>query len=228
MNIKIIGLGGIGSVLCESISRYLNFHEDSHTIYLVDGDSYENKNRERQVFSMSGGNKADTKIKELADRFPNITFEAIPVYVSESNIDEIINEDDMIFCCVDNHPTRKIISEKVQSLINCTLISGGNDLVDGNVQLFHMRGGEKVTPSLTDYHPEIMNPVGKHPDEMSCEELAVSEPQLFFTNMTVAVIMCWIFENIMVGAADIADMKSEVYFDTRQLALNAVSRAPRS
>ena len=45
--IVIIGLGGIGSVLCDKISRFSNFKKDQETsITLVDGDYYEEKNLE--------------------------------------------------------------------------------------------------------------------------------------------------------------------------------------
>ena len=37
--IVIIGLGGIGSILCDKVSRFVNFKKDQETsITLVDGD----------------------------------------------------------------------------------------------------------------------------------------------------------------------------------------------
>ena len=50
---------------------------------------------------------------------------------------------------------------------------------------------------MTDYHPEIENPLDKSPDEMSCEELSHAEPQLYFTNFMVAGHMCSAFYNII-------------------------------
>ena len=58
MELSIIGLGGIGSVLSNTLSRYINSKETSHvTMNLVDGDTYELKNTERQEF-INFGNKA--------------------------------------------------------------------------------------------------------------------------------------------------------------------------
>ena len=67
MNIKIIGLGGVGSILAGRMARFLNYmnvgshHHESVNIVLIDGDTYEEKNRQRQEFSEVGGNKAEVK-----------------------------------------------------------------------------------------------------------------------------------------------------------------------
>ena len=45
MNIKIIGLGGVGTILADALSRYLNYSDISYVkMTFVDGDSYEKKN----------------------------------------------------------------------------------------------------------------------------------------------------------------------------------------
>ena len=222
MKVKVIGLGGIGSILIENLARYFQYRDESWHLHLIDGDSYESKNRERQIFNAVGGNKADTKREELERRYDNIIFSSTSAFVNKSNIDELICEHDIIFCCVDNHTTRKMVSDKVKTLQDCILISGGNDLIDGNVQIYIRKGGEDVTPSLVDYHPEIQDPRDKHPEEASCEELSKSAPQIFFTNLTVATIMCWVIYNIMTDGTD--HIKSEVYFDMKMMALNAVTR----
>ena len=114
-----------------------------------------------------------------------------------------------------------IVSNYSNNLTDVTLISGGNDLIDGNVQIYIRQNGSDITPDLCSYHPEIANPDDKLPEEMSCEELALSEPQLYFTNLGVATIMCWAFYNVVVkGEYE----KSEVYFDITQMASNAKAR----
>ena len=52
--IKIIGMGGIGTCLFPEFYRYLEFLEDDFEITLIDGDIYEEKNKERQFFSRLG------------------------------------------------------------------------------------------------------------------------------------------------------------------------------
>lgn len=224
MNIKVIGLGGIGSILIEMIARFSNYSMDENGIYitLIDGDSYEHKNRDRQIFG-GFGNKSDIKKEEMSLRFTDIEFESIPQFVNGENISEIIKEKDVVFLCVDNHKTRKVVSEFCDSLNEVLLISGGNELLDGNVQIYMKKGGEKLTPSLTDYHPEIQEPEDKSPDEMSCEELAVSTPQLLFTNLGVATLMCFSFYNVLFQ--DISNI-SETYFDVSSMECESRSRSP--
>lgn len=222
--IVIIGLGGIGSILCDKISRFSNFKKDQETsITLVDGDYYEEKNFERQDF-FSLGNKASVKASELKSRYENIEFKDIPYFIDETIVDKVITEGDTVFLAVDNHKTRKLVSDYAKNLKDITIISGGNDLTDGNVQIYVRKGGENLTPSLTDYHPEIENPEDKLPNEMSCEELQNSEPQLFFTNLGVATIMCWSFYNIK--NMDLTN--SEIYFDIKSMRAHSTSREPKN
>jgi len=192
LNINIIGLGGIGSILSDSISRFLNYKStlSIYKVTLVDGDSYETKNHERQTFEVEGSNKAETKKEELKGRYRNIIFSSIPKFVTKENISQIIKEESINLLCVDNHKTRKVVSDYCSELKDITLISGGNEITEGNIQIFVKNGGEKVTPSLTDYHPEIDNPQDKSPEEKSCQELQQSEPQLYFTNLMVSCYMC--------------------------------------
>jgi molybdopterin/thiamine biosynthesis adenylyltransferase len=219
--IKIIGLGGIGSILSEKISRFLNYlPEHKSEITLVDGDTYEQKNFERQEFT-NIGNKAKVKTFELESKFDNIEFKTFSFYVNNLIIGTLIEEGDIVFLAVDNHKTRKIVSDFAKTLDNIILISGGNDFYDGNVQIYVRKGGEDVTPSLTDYHPEIDEPDDKSPDEMGCEELSkAGEPQLYFANLTAATMMCCAFYNVLQG-----NLKaSEVYFDIKTMKVDSKSR----
>ena len=168
MDIKIIGLGGIGSVLCDEICRFINYSIDFSYIVLIDGDSYEVKNYERQNFT-DLGNKAVIKKQEIRRQFSRLNVDSVDEFVNEENIGGIIRNDDFIFLGVDNHKTRMIVSNYCRTLENVTLISGGNDYINGNVQLYIRKGGLDLTPDLCAYHPEIDNPRDKLPTEMSCE-----------------------------------------------------------
>ena len=198
MNIKIIGLGGVGSILAERLCRFLNYgSEIVSKITLVDGDSYEEKNYVRQEFS-TFGNKAEVKAGDLEIQYPDLDLDVYPAFVNETTLSDVIKEGDTVFLCVDNHKTRMIVNNYCKNLKDVTLISGGNELTDGNVQTYIRRDNVDKSPDLCAYHPEIANPDDKLPDEMSCEELSHSEPQLYFTNLGVARIMCWSFYNVVV------------------------------
>jgi len=224
MDIVIVGLGGVGSLLVERICRYINYSvEEENFALLVDGDTYEPKNFERQDFTRIG-NKADIKADELEVKFENITFDVFESYINEENVKDIIKSGDIVFICVDNHKSRMVINNYCKQLEDITIISGGNELTDGNAQLYVRKGGVDLSPDLCAYHPEIADPDDKLPDEMSCEELSKSEPQLYFTNLGVATLMCWLFYNSVIGGQH---DRSEVYFDIITMTADAKIRPVR-
>jgi len=225
MNIVVIGLGGVGSILCDNLARYLNYSDDlKATVNLIDGDHFEAKNSIRQTF-IRLGDKAAVKKAELSHRFDNVNFLDFNEFINEDNVSALIPEDSIVFICVDNHISRKVISDHCSTLQNITVVSGGNEYTDGNVQLHKREGGKNVTASLTEYHPEIEYPEDQSPEDMSCEELSHSEPQLLFTNLTVATIMCWVFYAIHKGE-DVTKC-GEIYFDITSMATLAKKRNSR-
>jgi molybdopterin/thiamine biosynthesis adenylyltransferase len=222
MKIIIVGLGGVGSILSSKIARYLAYStKEITTLWLVDGDTYETKNYERQEFNLLG-NKAEIKAAQLSSEFANLSIISYKNYINADNIIDVISNKSIVFLCVDNHKTRKIVSEYCSTLQDIVLISGGNELTDGNVQIYMRKGGIDKTPSLVAYHPEIQTPTDKLPSEMSCEELASSQPQLYFANLGVATIMCWAFYNIMFSKKPIT--KPEIYFDMLTMAISTQTR----
>ena len=193
--IKVIGAGGIGGYLLEPLSRYLSCSEDSVEITVFDGDRYEERNRERQRFSACE-NKAEHTVESLKEEFPKIHFRAKGQYLTSDNIITSIRENDVVFLCVDNHATRKLISDRCSELDNVTLISGGNDYTDGNVIVYLRKDGTDLTKSPTALHSKIASPQDKNPgtitdvERSGCEQEALTNPQLLFTNLAIASSMC--------------------------------------
>ena len=222
LNIAVIGLGGIGSELCEKVAKFFNFQSDYLVrMILIDGDEYEMRNQERQTFS-GIDNKAVVKYGDLIAQYQNLELSYHKTYVTPENIAELLHGVDVILLAVDNHKTRMVVSKFCSGLDNIVLISGGNELLDGNVQIYARKEGIDLTPRLTDYHPEIANPQDRLPTEMSCEELAEAEPQLYFVNLGVATIMCWALYNVIMQDS----LKySEVYFDMPTMKADSKVRA---
>jgi hypothetical protein len=75
------------------------------------------------------------------------------------------------------------------SLEDATLISGGNDETDGNVQLVRRRDGWSVDGHLTEIHPEIGMAIEEEPRGDGCQMMAAERPQLLATNLMVASAM---------------------------------------
>lgn len=209
LNIKVIGAGGIGGCLLLPLARWLNFCYTGSELTIIDGDTFEQKNRERQLADRLD-NKALTVARRLASEFPNTRVLAQSVYVTGDNALDLLHDGDIIMSCVDNHRSRRLISDAVCQLPSVLTISGGNFLTDGNVQIHHRSQGEDLTlPVANHNHPEIMEPKDKHPEEMSCTERYQSEPQLLFMNNSIAAKML----EIVLAYTNGAELPDEVYID---------------
>jgi molybdopterin/thiamine biosynthesis adenylyltransferase len=220
LEIKAIGIGGIGCALLPFLCRYLQYSGEPARLTLIDGDRFEQGNAARQIFS-GLENKAEVKSRELALEFEALAFRARPEYVTENNVAHLIGEGEVVFLMVDNHASRNLVSRHVSSLADLTLISGGNDYEDGNVQVYIRREGRDLTPSLARYHPEIADPQDRNPAALSCEELMeAGAPQLLFANLMVSSLMLNAFYAIRQGRLNY----SEVYLDIVQNLSRAVSR----
>ena len=220
LEIKAIGIGGIGCALLPFLCRYLQYSGEPARLTLIDGDRFERGNAARQAFSHLG-NKAEVKSRELAREFEALAFRSMPEYVTEDNVARLIGAGEVVFLMVDNHASRHLVSRHVSSLADLTLISGGNDEEDGNVQVYVRQGGRDLTPSLARYHPEIAHPRDRNPAGLSCEELmAAGAPQLLFANLMVASLMLNAFYALRQGRLNY----SEVYLDIVPNLSRAVSR----
>lgn len=189
MNLVVIGLGGINSHFLLPVYQYLQYENNIFdSLILVDGDKYELKNESRQIVP-DLDNKAIATTKMYRDKFDGVTTTFYDKYINESNINKVIKNNDVIILGVDNHKTRKVVQDYCKKLENITIISGGNELHDGNVMIFNRKDNITITPLFTELHPEILNSKDKSPEEMSCEELAQSEPQIGLVNATIADAM---------------------------------------
>lgn len=215
--IVVVGLGGIGSFLALVLCRYLNFVSCCKKVVLVDGDRYSRGNLERQNIKSTDEtrNKAETQAEHLKNLFGALTMVAVPEFVTEKNVSEIITEKTIVFLAVDNHATRKIVSDQCKRLQDVVLISGGNELIDGNVQVYLKKNGRSRNPPIEKFHPEIEFPKDRNPAEISCEELArmSGSEQIIFTNLMAACLMLNVFHTI---ATERSLRFSEVYFDIEQ------------
>jgi len=220
LEIKAVGIGGIGCALLPFLCRYLQYSGERARLTLIDGDRFEPGNAARQAFSCLG-NKAEVKSLELAREYEALAFRSAPEYVTADNVARLIGEGEVVFLMVDNHASRNLVSCHAASLADLTLISGGNDYEDGNIQVYVRQGGRDLTPALGRYHPEIARPQDRNPAALSCEELmAAGAPQLLFANLMVASLMLNAFYTIRQGRLNY----SEVYLDILQNVSRAVTR----
>lgn len=193
--VKLIGLGGVGSIVARYGSIFLAALKTPCRMVLIDGDKFEPKNASRMFFG-DYGNKAEVVRDELLPRFTESQMElsAVPNYLDKENMKMLLHEDNIVILCVDNHATRKMVNDFMAAeRKNFVIISGGNDGITenergtyGNVQIYIRKDGKDVSHDLSKFHPEIANPKDKLPTDLSCTEALESTPQLMMANLAVA------------------------------------------
>jgi hypothetical protein len=231
-NVKQFGVGGIGGATADYLALFLSAEANAHpdcdvTLTLIDGDVYEPRNAARMHFA-EAGNKADVKRKELKDRLgaalQRLIISSIGQYVTPDNVGRLVSDGDFCICAVDNHATRKLLSDHFAEHVgDGVLISAGNDGVGddghgrvlrgtyGNCQVYIRREGRDVTPSLTQFHPEIADPADHLPTDLSCAELAASVPQILWSNLWAAALICSTFYLCLCGEQE--SRYAELAFD---------------
>jgi hypothetical protein len=230
-SIKVIGLGGVGTPVAQALAQFLGISASrTSSLFLIDGDVFEERNRERVAFK-AGGNKAVSKAGELAATCGGpLAIVPVPRFVTPHNVHTLIGDGDVVFLAVDNHATRRTVSNRCRKLRDVVLISGGNDGIDpgregtfGNVMVYLRVAGRDVTSPLTRFHPEIARPRDKRPDELGCAALAQSSPQLLFTNLAVSSAMLAAFYAWLTGRLDY----EEVCFDVATSRMQPIVRPHR-
>lgn len=228
LKIDLIGVGGIGGWLVQPLMTHLNHlvgkkELASVDIVVIDGDKYEQKNEDRQVFDKLG-NKAQITVDRLREQFSNLMPTWKGEYVTTKNVKSLIKDGHIVLVAVDNHATRKLINEHVKTLKDIIVISGGNDGVEphkkldgtaGTVQVYIREDGkDKLLPLANRYHPEIGDPDDVNPGELDrsagCQAMAPGTPQIVVTNFAMASAMFNALYAVLQNKADY----DEVYVST--------------
>ena len=187
-HIIVIGCGGIGSWLIPPLETFLSADRWPGRLTFIDGDKYEDKNKNRQDFNhdLVGVNKAEVQAAKVRVAFPSVNVQSIGQYVDDENIASIVVENSVVFVCVDNHPARARIDKRARDLEEVCVFSAGNEMHDGNVTVSLRRYGEQITPPMVDRHPEIAT-IKTNDRAAGCEDLIdQGEVQLLITNFMAA------------------------------------------
>lgn len=222
----LVGAGGIGTWLAAGLVRLLEWKYPGSGLVIVDGDTYEQKNKERQDFTQLG-NKAVVKATELVPHFPNTTIIPVPKWVVSDDFkgvadedspkitaSQLIRENDVVFAVVDNFAARKIIFDAASKLDNIDVFTGGNDdELFGSIYHYQKRDGHEITVHPSEFHPEYDNPPDKNPGELSCQERSEIEggTQLLATNMAVSSFILGRVQKTIVNNE--SPEETEIFFD---------------
>jgi len=186
----LIGAGGTGSHFVAPALAYLHARQQNLNrdweFLVIDGDNYEHKNLERQLFDPGfvGTNKA-TALASMYDRYP---IKDIPKFIGRNDLAELITENSVVFLGVDNFSVRALIEEHALTLQNIVVVNAGNEKSDGSVQLFVRENGENKTPLLSFCHPEIEYKDADDRSNMTCAQAALipGGEQLILANFSAA------------------------------------------
>ncbi|MHB8361475.1 MAG: HesA/MoeB/ThiF family protein [Thermoplasmataceae archaeon] len=105
----VIGVGGNSSIVSLLLS-----HHNVREIRLVDGDTIEKNNIERQILFKNtdiGKNKAETMVRFLKNQECETNLLAFPEYLDSINFRDIIDGCNLMIDCTDSMFTRMLINE---------------------------------------------------------------------------------------------------------------------
>ena len=179
----VIGLGGVGTHLMESLKRIESWRD----IVCIDGDRFEEKNMDRQLFDAKhlGMNKA----KAMAERHGlGLGFSAH--YFSRNLLR--LEKSDWLWCAADNHACRREVLAACDQY-RCRAIIMANEYVDAEAYYFApSMAGTPNDPRV--FYPEINTDRSGDPlGPPGCVEAAKQRPQLVLANALAADLGCWIY-----------------------------------
>jgi len=174
-NIHVVGAGGTGAFLIQLLAK------TGLTFTIWDGDTYEEKNLDRQLVDPSeiGGHKA-----EVWGLRYGMAYEC--AYYSSQEVGRA----PMFFCCADNHPARLNCLKMADQQRGWAIICG-NELTDAEAYYYQWEMKETECDPRS-YYPELRSDT--HGDPLSpCTGDVLSEtPQLAISNSLAAGYAMWL------------------------------------
>lgn len=221
----VVGAGGTGGWLINGLARTAEYRLPGSILVIVDGDTFEPDNADRQDFQALG-NKATVRAEQLRPQFPNTFIVDDPRWVVEHSSADVndmeaptvaastlLREGDLVYAVVDNFAARKTLFDAAQQFDNIDVFTGGNDEeLFGSVYHYARRNGENFTDHPVDWQPELINPPDRNPGELSCEERAQIDGgvQTIAANMAVAAFLLGRTYKLLEGEED---TEAEIMFD---------------
>lgn len=225
----LIGAGGTGTHLLPALSRLLAYHPAApKRLIVMDGDTYEPHNAERQLGYMPDTNKAAAAVDFLItpDIRERLEVVAEPKYADTYNVGVLLAEHRrsgtelpfIVLCAVDNHATRKMVLDMLdQSEMPYLYISPGNDFDTGRVLVFgRTERKEPICADPREVYPDIGNPTDRRPsnNRRGCFEEQESTPQLITANAMAATLTLHFLECFL-SERFIYSPPSEMLFDLK-------------
>jgi len=107
--VTVVGLGGLGGFVIEILAR-----EGVGRLNLIDGDSFEDTNLNRQLLStpeLLSVSKVKTAINRVSEINPSIDIDFFDEFLDNNNAEDMIDGSDVVVDCLDNLKTRFTLEE---------------------------------------------------------------------------------------------------------------------
>ncbi len=186
------------------------YNEENVTweLSIIDGDTVEARNAERQPFVSSDAmqHKSAVMAEALVDclGLPQSRITAYTRYIDDyDDLKGIIrysgtgNSMVLLIGCVDNHRARQVMHEAFYDIRNIIYLDSANEFAEGEVVCGIRVDGKEVAPPRAFYFPEVLKDKGKRASELSCGVVNESAPQHLVTNLTAAQHLLAFVVNIM-------------------------------
>lgn len=190
-SIVVVGCGGVASWMLPPLMKLLMCSEHKPALVLVDGDTIEERNLERQWFTDDdiGRNKADALMgKNVID---GVAFHVVDSYYSDGM--QLPVDGNILFLgCADNHAARRAILNAVDRGQGWAIIAG-NEYTEA--EAYYYERGMKDGPSDPRvYYPSILTDnTGDPTRPAGCTGLAARvSPQLVLANFSAANHLLWL------------------------------------
>lgn len=242
----VVGAGGVGGWLLSGLAHFCEYRAPGSVLMVIDGDSFEEKNLERQDFQ-GFGNKALERVEELQPRFPNTVMLGVAGWVVSNDqetsgtiddgdgesgvvkirVADLLEDGDVVYAVVDNMSARRIIFDQARQLDNIDVISAGNDDdLFASAYIYRRRDGQDITDHPIVMHTEeYLHPADRNPGEMSCSERATLEGghQLLVANVLASTLALTMTHRFVFGDEDPC-CAAEMYVDLNLVSAYAEDR----
>ena len=150
--VSVVGLGGLGGGVIEILAR-----SGVGTLNLVDGDTFEDSNLNRQFLSrqlLLATSKADAAIQRVREINSSIEVHHFHEFLSEESGTKLIDGSDVVVDCLDSLYTRQILEQLAKSLhipmVSAAVAGSAGHITtifpeDPGLKLIY---GDQVDPSL--------------------------------------------------------------------------------
>ena len=183
----VIGAGGVGSWLVPKLARL------ESNVLIVDGDTLERKNLDRQLFDSQdiGQNKA----KALAERYGEGA-RYLPEYFSSGlqlePDEEPLSSSDLLWCCADNHTCRREVLDACD-MYGAKCIIAANEYVDFEAYYYEPAMAHSLNDPRVIYPDMLTDRSGDPLGPPGCVEAARTNRQLVIANSMASEMAMWLY-----------------------------------